>query len=700
MSLQFGHPALWAGLVLLALPVLAHLVGARQARRIPFPAIRFIGQAQQTLRRRWLLEDLLLLLVRALAIAALVTMFTRPTVLHPVRVSLESLPVMPTALVIDRSLSTRVLTEEMVFERIRSRARRIVAELDPEVPLTVVLADHRAIQLPAGGGRDDLDAELAALLPGHGGTDLEGALSLARELLLEAGSAGHVIVLSDGTATRLPAAVTGGWPEEIAVTYMDLATEPAANRYVTEIHVEDGVDPALGLPVNVELSATLPPSEPMTLDLVLDGQPPLHGWVDDDDRVELGWSKRFTVVDLPAGLGRAETVLGPDALAEDNRVPFFLSGSSALKVHILSGEGGASVRDDEVYYLTTALRPRDMEGPSIEPRVITVDELAGLPAHPGTVLLVCNMPGVDRFAHELERLVRGGAGVLISVGSRVDRDAYRALEPLLPSMLGAVKARGRTTFETTTVGLVTPDLQEPLWRPFREGGRSTFARVHFEHVMEVEPELAPDSSVLLRYSDGRAALLERRFGDGRVLLFTSTLDDDWSDLPIRAIYLPMVHQLVRYLAGELTERGGTSHRIGERLTSPPLECTAGNLELYEPDGRVTPLGDCQAGLRLELPGQEQPGHYQVMHLKPGESGVPEPVWSLCVRTDPAESALEPLDRATLAAAIPTVVFVESGGEAGKGERATVMRQTSLVPAAVVLLLLALLAETLLGGRRR
>ncbi len=691
---------MWAGLALLALPVLAHLVGARQARRIPFPAIRFIGQAQQTLCRRWLLEDLLLLLARALAIAALVSIFARPALVHPVRISLESLPVLPTVIVLDRSLSTQVAGDEMVFDRIRGRAIRIVAEIDPDVPVSVILADHRAIQLQ-GGSRDDLDAELAALQPGHGSTDLEGALSLARELLLQSGQAGHIIVLGDGTATRLPAAVSGGWPEEIGVTYMDLTSGPAENRYVTEVRFEEGSDPALGLPVHVDLSATAPPSEPMTLDLELAGQPPVHGWVDDDDRVDGGWSKRFTVVDLPVGLGQAETVLGPDDLLADNRVPFFLQGSSALKVYLLSGEGGASVRDDEVYYLTKALRPRDMEGPIIEPQVISADELAALPARPGTVVLVCNMPGVDRFADELARLVRGGAGVLISVGSLVERDTYRALEGLLPARLGTVKARGRTTFDTTTVGLVTPDLQEPLWRPFREGGRSTFARVQFEHVMEVEPELAPGSQVLLRYSDGRAALLERRVDDGRVLLFTSTLDDDWSDLPIRAIYLPMVHQLVRYLAGELTERGGTTHRVGERLTSPPLECAAGALELQGPDGRITPLGDCKAGVRLELPGQELPGHYQAIRRGPAESPQDdEALWSFCVRTDPEESALEPLDRTTLAAAIPTVVFVEGGSAAGKGERATVMRQTSLVPAAVVLLLLALIAEALMGGRRR
>src|SRR5581483_11511921 len=47
---------------------------------------------------------------------------------------------------------------------------------------------------------------------------------------------------------------------------------------------------------------------------------------------------------------------------------------------------------------------------------------------------------------------------------------------------------------------------------------------------------------------GAPAAVERRIGAGRVILWTSTLDDSWTDIAVKPIFLPLVQQLVRYLA--------------------------------------------------------------------------------------------------------------------------------------------------------
>src|SRR5690606_23911968 len=55
--------------------------------------------------------------------------------------------------------------------------------------------------------------------------------------------------------------------------------------------------------------------------------------------------------------------------------------------------------------------------------------------------------------------------------------------------------------------------------------------------------------VLARFDDGRVALAERRVGQGRVLVWTSTLDTYWNDLALQPVFLPLVHQVVRYASG-------------------------------------------------------------------------------------------------------------------------------------------------------
>ena len=56
------------------------------------------------------------------------------------------------------------------------------------------------------------------------------------------------------------------------------------------------------------------------------------------------------------------------------------------------------------------------------------------------------------------------------------------------------------------------------------------------------------TTVMARYDDGNAALTERRVGEGKVLLWASTLDNFWNDLALKPVYLPFVHRVAEYLA--------------------------------------------------------------------------------------------------------------------------------------------------------
>ena len=62
------------------------------------------------------------------------------------------------------------------------------------------------------------------------------------------------------------------------------------------------------------------------------------------------------------------------------------------------------------------------------------------------------------------------------------------------------------------------------------------------------------SQVLATFEDDAPALAAARRGNGRVLLFTSTADRDWSDFAIRTSFLPLMQRFSAYLTGSLEER--------------------------------------------------------------------------------------------------------------------------------------------------
>ncbi len=705
MELTFASPGLLAGLALLVLPLLAHLGGRRRLERVSFPAVRFLQTAQRTLRRRWLLDDLLLLALRMAAVAALVFLFARPQVLRSVRVDATSATALDTVLVLDRSATTQTRIEgDAVFDRIAAQALQLVGEMEPGTRVGLVWMDHEAILEEPGLTRDldPLGVAIRAGTAGYGATDLDQALALALDLLLREGALeGQVVVLGDGSATRLPGeALAASWPPGISLQYRDLSAADPLNRWIASVEQPPTDGGLAGISVEVRLGGAPAAEGAVPVDLHVEGLEPIRGSHGGDDPQH---PKRFTVVGAGAGSVPATVEIGGDANPADDLYPFFLHSDARQFVYLLGGEGGASPRDDELYYLATALQPSATSLRGHEPIRVSVDELVDLPATPGTVLLVCNVPASQELAAGLRRLLDGGGGVLLTGGNLVDREAYnRLLGDLLPAALGAVKSRDSSTFEASEVALAPPDLDDPLWAPFRDGGLSTFGRVRFDRILEVEPFLAESADVLLRYSDGRAALLERQVGAGHLLLFTSTLDDDWSDLPVRGIYLPMVHQIVRRLSGDLQRVPSGAVRVGERPgVGEPIELQlpddAIGYRLTEPSGEIRVLETV-----APLPATRFPGHHRL--VADAADGRETVLLRYCARVAPEESEATPLDRALLAELLPDLVYVtglsDDAGGPDEAQRATVTRRVSLVPHLAVLFLALLGAEAWLGGRRR
>lgn len=79
--MSFAFPILLGGLVLMAIPVLIHLILRQKPKTLPFPAFRFLIQKHRTNLRKLQLRHLLLLLLRMLLIAGLCLALARPKVL-------------------------------------------------------------------------------------------------------------------------------------------------------------------------------------------------------------------------------------------------------------------------------------------------------------------------------------------------------------------------------------------------------------------------------------------------------------------------------------------------------------------------------------------------------------------------------------------------------------------------------------------
>jgi hypothetical protein len=146
--------------------------------------------------------------------------------------------------------------------------------------------------------------------------------------------------------------------------------------------------------------------------------------------------------------------------------------------------------------------------------------------------------------------------------------------------------------------------------------------------------------VVASFDDGSPALLEARRGKGRVLLFTSTADRDWTDWPIRTSFLPAMQRFAAWLAGGLDDRREPPARAGE---PHPIRLEPGEqlAALVGPDGRERRRAELErAGLREDggVPrfAPREPGLWQVKIAAGGAERL-EPRLAFSVAFDPRES---------------------------------------------------------------
>jgi len=85
-----------------------------------------------------------------------------------------------------------------------------------------------------------------------------------------------------------------------------------------------------------------------------------------------------------------------------------------------------------------------------------------------------------------------------------------------------------------------------VFEVFKAPRSGDFSAVRVLRYRAIEP--GPTDRVIARYDDGAVAAVEKRVGTGRVIAWTTSLDDSWTDLALKPVYLPLVHQFTRYLS--------------------------------------------------------------------------------------------------------------------------------------------------------
>ncbi len=659
-------PWFLAALAGLALPLYLHLLKRQTTTPKPVSSLMFFESRTQASTRHRRLRYFLLLSLRLLLLLLLILAFANPFVNRNTATLASDRLVL---LVVDNSFSMRAGTR---LEDAKAAAMRVLANKGAAraqvaafgSPLRLMMTQPTVDQLA-------LRAAVQAIEPGDGHGNFGELARAVRALAESVHTPIELHVFSDMQRGDLASPFSDmAMPGNVTLVAHAVVTKAQPNWTVESVDAPGQVWGKDAKPVHVQavIAGYDTPAAQRTVSLVVNGKTtatksvavPANGRA----------TVEFPALEVPYGFSRCEIKIdGADGFPADDLRRFAVARTDPQKALLIHNYGDSR----SPLYVGAALAAAAQSAFILES--INVNEAADRkPSNYAFVILsdVNSVPSL--LENSLTQYVRSGGSLLIAAGTSA---GARSQIPIFGARIIETRDYSRVPDRYMAVG--SSDSSYPAVAR-AEGWQG----VKFFYALNVDPG---DSRVIVRLGDQTPLLLEKRIGEGRVVLLTSGLDNLTNDFPLHPAFVPFIEQTARYLAG--SERLGGARPVDAYLDLRNAKEKGQGVEVTDPEGkRPLTLGEAASAQSFQL---TEAGYYQ-LRLANGRQD------EVGVNPDPKESNLD---------VIPDDVLALWQGKTGQPSQET----AAAVPAAtpqktpqtiwwyVMLLVLAsAVAESVLASR--
>jgi hypothetical protein len=681
MGISFLTPLLLAGLAALSVPIILHLIRHHRGEPLAFPSLMFLRELPIRAVRRRRIRDWPLLLLRLAALALIVLAFARPVLQGEAGdEGADGEAFREVVITLDRSWTMRMGDR---WERALEGIDGVLSGLVSPDRVSLVIFDGTArVVVEPTLAPAEVRAVLDTLRPGWGPARIGAGVQAAGAILDGSDRSRREVFLAGDMQRRAWDESPGeGLPEGASLEVLDVGGDGAGLAAVSEMSFQyqfvDGrqrVHPRARILTLGEL-----PAREGRVILRIDGREAESRPIEfpDDGAVAVEFEPFF--VSLEGLTGSVEVVV-PGWTSPLEPWRFALSPDEVRRVILVDSPAPTG---DETVFLRSALSLVGGAPIRVERRGGTALTAADLE---GTHLVVLNDVPLPRGTSGalLRERIEAGTGLIVIAGPRSDPASWEAAwDAVLPGRPGA-PVEGTSTRGATLAGI---DGDHPVFSAFSGPGRAGLGVPRFFRYRSLGEPAAPAAPpaegaaiasgerspgllgavrIPARFTDGTPALAERRVGEGRILIWTSSMDSNWSDLPLNPAFVPLVQEMVRHAAP--SSGLAPSYLVGQPLDPAFLRRRAGILDegedapaalLVPPDGTgVTIAG---GGARLP-PDLGTPGYYRIRPEAAGSAAG----WSFAVNVDMREADPTRIDTEELAAAVGAVTRgpTSAGGDQG------------------------------------
>ena len=601
-------PLFLAGLLAIGLPWWLHRLSSENPNRKPFSSLMFLeaGEPQRVLAKN--VQYLLLLALRVGLLVLLALAFAQPAWWRS-----------PQAAAVDGALLQVIALDASAsmgyddrWAEAQDTARDIIDSMGADDRGQIVSAG-RTTELLTGETLDraELRQAVNAARPGVFHLDF-GQLTRALDGVVRASDLPVVMhIVTDAQGTGLP------------VRFAELAPRQAMELRVHAIapQVEDNwsVDLLAGSALSGELQAGVRSFASRSAQKLL--QLELNGQVVEQQSLNVPAGGRaqasFAPLELADGSNRVTVGISPgDALAADDSRFIALQKPEPRPVLLVSGD----LRGRDLLFMASAME--SLSQLALQVTHASPADLADQQLGDYHFIVLADTGALgDSEIDLLQDYVESGGAVLQALAQRSTGLVNVPLSGQLFAASGGLNL-GRGIEDYASVGAI--DVSHPALR-----GIGTLRGARFFRHTPIQPTAT--DAVLISLDNGAPLLIESELGNGRVLLFTSSLDREWNDLAVQPVFVPLVAGLANHLLGGA---GFSSEsELGSTMALRAVGMQGG--QIFDPAGKAAlGLGGGTDDVLLD-----QIGFYEL--VSGGRSEL------VAVNFDARESNLAPIDTATL-----------------------------------------------------
>ena len=608
-------PWFLAGLAALGLPFYLHLLKRQTTKPKAVSSLRFYESRTQASTRHRRLRYFMLLSLRLLVLLLLILAFANPFVNRNAAALASNRLVL---LVVDNSFSMRAGTrlddakaEAMKVLSSKGAARGQVAAFGSQLRLmTQPIEDQQALR-----------AAVQAIQPGDGHGNF-GELARAVRAMAEAVHTPiELHVFSDMQRGDLASPFSDmEMPASVKIVAHAVVSKAQPNWTVESVDAPGQVWGKDAKPVHVQavIAGYGTPAATRNASLVVNGKTtatkavavPANGRA----------TVEFPALEVPYGFSKCEVKIdSADGFPADDLRRFAVERSDPQKALLVHNYGDSR----SPLYVGAALGAAAQSAFVLES--INVNEAADRKPSNYAFIVLSDVNSVPSLLeNSLLEYVRAGGSLLIAAGTSA---GARTQIPIFGAHIVETRDYNRVPDRYMAVG--SSDASYPA-----VAKAAGWTGVKFFYALSIDPG---DARVIARLGDQTPLLLEKRIGEGRVVLLTSGLDNLTNDFPLHPAFVPFIEQTARYLAG--SERQGGARPVDAYLELRNAKEKAQGVEVTDPEGkRPLTLGQAASAQSFQL---TEAGYYQ-LRLANGRQD------EVGVNPDPKESNLDVIPEDVLA----------------------------------------------------